>query len=170
MIIKLRNGAWERREICGCKTIYDGMLRTRYQCKGHQTHPCGWWVETLKVAEPIPLPYTHEHVPGVGDVSLQFLVDKAIAALSGLHWEVETISKLRQLANPTTLEEWQDLVFFADSKSTLFRNRCRVASVDSDRCDYSHIAFTLLKVEQFAERMCDAFRFEHHTHRCCMIK
>lgn len=162
MIIRLQNGAWERRETCGCKAIYVGLTATKFQCTGHKSHPIGWWVENLKVEEPIPLPYTHEHVPGVGDVSLQFLVDQAISALSGFQWEAETISKLRSLASPITLEDWQDLVFFADSKSSKFRDRCRIASANSDKVEYSHTALMLLKVAQFAERMAHALRFKQH--------
>lgn len=42
---------WERREKCGCTTVYDRSSAHHFICRGHGG---GWWTEQLET--PLPQP------------------------------------------------------------------------------------------------------------------
>jgi len=156
MIIRLQNGAWEKRESCGCSSIFEATRETVFQCQGHKTHPIGWYERTLTEPEPLPLPYTHEQMLGGVTVSLSHLVGEAISLLTNFVYEGETLTALRALATPTSLMGWADLYRFANSKANLFRSRIHHC-LEADKLRTRDVALALRKVAEWVEHMLEAY-------------
>jgi hypothetical protein len=92
---------------------------------------------------------------GIPSISLKQLVDDAVFALARFKQEKETISELRSFASP---EHIVDLVFFANAKSVIFRDRGRDCMVEADKRDCQLAALALIKVAQRAEHIVEVLR------------